>query len=131
MSYLDKLKSGNSLELYRDNSDEPIFTSSSHWLHPLFEVEEFLNQNPFERSALSLHDTVSGFAAAALTLRLGIKRVNADLMSKGALKLYEKYGATYHYEHLIDKIQCATESLLNDSMTLEECYLILKKRAGR
>lgn len=131
MAYLDKLPRGTSLELYRDGEEKPVFTSSSHWLYPLFEAEDFLKNSDIDSEKLSLHDTVSGIAAAALTVRLGIRRVNADLMSQGAKELYEKYGVTYHYGRLVEKIQCATESLLDISMSLDECYEILSKRAGR
>lgn len=131
MAYLDKLPAGTSLELYADGTGKPVFRSGSHWLYPLFEAEDFLSASAFDRAQLSLHDTVSGIAAAALTVCLGIRRVNADLMSRGAMELYEKYGVTYHYGRLIERIECATESLLDISMSLDECHEILRRRAGR
>lgn len=118
------------LEVFQ--AQELVFSSSSKWLYPLFELEDFLHQHS-EISAcnLRLHDTVQGRAAAVLTYRLGIKTVEADTMSSLAANFLKSKDISFSYRNLIPKILCATEDLITDTMSVEEVYSMLCKRAGR
>ncbi len=128
--YLRRLKRLNSLEVYYDN--KLIFSSRRHWLNPLFEFEDWLKHNPVEdRNLLSVHDAIDGKAAAVLTYRLGIARINSDIMSSLAASYFEKKGVEYHYSKIVDKILCITEDILTEEISDEEAYEMLSKRAGR
>ncbi len=69
----------HSLELVSDN--EVIFYSNGKWLHPLFELESFLAKHQYDPASLVLKDKIVGRAAALFQLYLGIKTVNAGMMS--------------------------------------------------
>ncbi len=125
--YKNALKEGSSLELY--DGEKLIFHSSGKWLHPLFEVEAFLQRSKVDVSLLSLHDHIDGKAAAMLTVYLGIKKVHSDIISKGALDIFTRYGVIISYTSLVDKIQCMTETLFSEDMSLEAAYKILYDRA--
>jgi len=127
MSYLEKLKEGNSLELYQ--GEKLVFTSFGKWLHPLFEVESFLKESRLDPATLSLHDHVDGKAAAMLTVYLGINKVHSDLLSQGALEIFQRYCVVITYETLVPKIQCMTESIISEEMTPSVAYKVLYDRA--
>ena len=119
----------HSLILFHQN--QQIFTSDEHWLYPLFELESFLEGSIIPATELFLQDKIAGKAAAALISRLGIRSCYIQLLSKKAIPVFERYGVQYKYEKLVDHIQCRTEDLITDIMSLEEIYLFLRKRAGK
>jgi len=108
-----------------------IFTSDSHWLHPLFELDEFLSRENIPAGDLLLQDKVAGKAAACMIVRLGIKKCHIGLISKRAVAVFEKEGVEYTYDLLVEQIDCRTEYLITDDMSVEEIWLLLRKRAGR
>lgn len=120
--------SGDTLELFDDG--QLVFSSRGHWLHPLFEAEEFLRVYK-RKGELSLQDTISGTAAALLTVRLGISAVHAGIMSEGARDVYSRYHIAYSFDTLVPAIECMTERLLTPDTSLEEAYRILAGRARR
>lgn len=119
----------HSLILYRN--DQQLFTSDEHWLYPLFEAESFLKENPVPQGELFLRDKIAGKAAASLIVRLGIRNCFIELLSERAIPVFEQYGVQYAYSQLVEHIQCRTEDLITDRMSLEDTYLFLRKRAGR
>jgi len=119
----------NSMELYRDS--ECIFNSQSHWLYPLFELEEFLKENPIEPDSLYLKDKIAGRAAAALILRLGITHCHIELISQRAVDLFQRNRMDFSYDRLVEQIDCRTEEWIKDDWTLDQTWLFLRKRAGR
>ena len=119
----------HSLILYHNN--QQIFTSDEHWLYPLFEVETFLKQSAIPASELVLRDKIAGKAAAALIVRLGIRSVHIDLLSERAVPVFEQYGVKFTFDQMVDHIQCRTEDLITDKMSMEDTYLFLRKRAGK
>lgn len=127
--YKQALSENHTLEVF--NKDEAVFTSSGHWLHPLFELEDFIRENKLDSSSLSLHDSIQGRAAACLTVRLGIKNVKCNILSALALDVYKKAGASVSYDTLVPRILCKTEDLITDSMTEDEIYTLLCQRANR
>jgi ABC-type Mn2+/Zn2+ transport system ATPase subunit len=119
----------HSLILSLDN--KPVFTSDQHWLYPLFEVEDFLKANGHNAGQLYLRDKIAGKAAACLMVYLGFKRCHIELLSRRAIPIFKQYGIEFTYEDLVDHIQCRTEDLITDQMSISETYLFLRKRAGR
>lgn len=111
--------------------DNTVFTSDSHWLHPLFELHDFLQREQIPAAALFLRDKIAGKAAACMIVRLGITKCHIGLISRRALPVFEKAGVTYSYDHLVEQIDCRTEYLIDDHMSVEDAWLFLRKRAGR
>jgi len=117
------------LTVFRNGT--PIFTSSSKWLHPLFELEEYLADHAFEPDHLILQDKIIGKAAALLILRLGFRTVKAGILSRLGEAVLQRYEIAYSYEQLVDRIHCQTEELLATVEDPEAAYQLVKVRAGR
>lgn len=138
--YLKPLPENISLQIF--SGDELIFQSSGKWLYPLFEFEDFLKTYSGSCEDLRSHDSAIGKAAAALSIRLGIRRINADLLSGCAKEFIERWNLNAASEKsrlspvvlsnktLIPSLMCKTEEILAEKSDLEEIYTILKKRAG-
>jgi len=60
----------------------PIFTSYGKWLHPLFELDDYLADHPVQPERLILQDKIIGKAAALLIHRLGFRTLQAGILSK-------------------------------------------------
>ncbi len=146
-----KLPEGITLQLYlaqpevASSSWKVLFSSSKKWLHPLFELEEFLashtskentNKRSFDfgnnlnvsASDLFLRDTVIGRAAAILITRMGIKRIETNLISSLAIPLLQEHSVQFESIRTIDAIACMTENLLKDYSDSEEAYALLAER---
>lgn len=117
------------LTVWQDGT--PIFTSMANWLHPLFELEDFLAAHPIEPEHLLLQDKIIGKAAALLIHRLGFRRIEAGLLSRLGEAVLLGHGIAYSYEQLVDRIHCQTEALLAKVEEPEVAYELLKVRAGR
>ena len=126
--YLSPLAEGVSLMLFED--DRLIFSSGGKWLHPLFEAQEALSRRGGEKGMLSMHDSISGLAAAMLTVRLGVRRVNVDMISDLALEVYARHGVEVHYTRRVERIKCITESMISPDMGLDEAYRLLRQKAN-
>jgi len=109
----------------------PIFTSHGKWLHPLFELEDYLTEHAFQPDKLILQDKIIGKAAALLIHRLGFRTVKAGILSRLGEAVLQRYGIAYSYEQLVDRIHCQTEELLATVEDPEEAYRLVKIRAGR
>ena len=112
-------------------AEEIIFTSEGKWLHPLFELEDFLKENTYTPSELVLEDKIIGRGAAVLIARLGIRKCHGRLVSRKAFLISEREGLDLSWDTLVDALECQTEIALRDDMTLEESYEELARRAGR
>jgi len=119
----------HSLILFHNN--QQIFTSDEHWLYPLFEAETYLQNFPVPADELFLRDKIAGKAAATLIARLGIRNCHIGLLSERAIPVFEHYGVKYTCDQLVEHIQCRTEDLITDKMSMEDTYLFLRKRAGK
>lgn len=108
-----------------------IFTSDSHWLHPLFELDDFLSKKNIPVPELFLQDKIAGKAAACMIVRLGIRRCHIELMSERAVPVFEKAGVSYTFDKMVEHIDCRTEYLITDDMSVDDVWLFLRKRAGR
>jgi Domain of unknown function (DUF1893) len=109
----------------------PIFTSHGKWLHPLFELEDYLAAHAFQPDNLILQDKIIGKAAALLILRMGFHTVKAGVLSRLGEAVLQRHGIVYTYEQLVDRIHCQTEELLATVEDPEEAYQLVKVRAGR
>lgn len=118
-----------SLEVFSDSLR--VFSSAGKWLHPLFELEDFLAANPLARDALSLRDRIVGKAAALLIVRLGIRRVHAEILSELGKEVLEAACVSLSWDQLVPVISCQTESALAQVQDTEEAYALLRQRAGR
>ena len=111
--------------------EKTIFTSTSHWLHPVFELGAFLRQHDYPPEQLMVYDKIVGKAAAMLMVRLGLQRVHAGVMSTLAEEVFRRFGVKYSCGMLVERVQCATEDSLKNIDDPEEALLILQRRAGR
>ncbi len=112
-------------------NDKVVFTSDEHWLHPLFELEDFLAKENIPANELFLRDKIAGKAAACLIVRLGIRRCHIELLSERALPVFKSNGIEFSFDQIVEHIQCRTEDLISDKMSIDEAWLFLRKRAGR
>ena len=109
----------------------PIFTSTATWLHPLFELQDYLAEHPMQPEHLVLQDKIIGKAAALLIYRLGFRTVEAGILSRPGEAVFRGHGIAYTYEQLVPRIHCQTEELLAEVEAPEVAYELLKVRAGR
>jgi len=117
----------HSLEVY--SGDSLIFYSDSHWIYPLFEFEQFLQANDYDPAQLQVKDKIIGRAAALILIYLGIRHIKADLMSQLGKAVLDQFGIQNEHNHLVERIECATEELLKDQFDPVQAYDILRKRA--
>lgn len=112
------------------NDDKVIFTSSSKWLHPIFEFEEFLQTYKGNTDNLSAHDTAIGKAAAFLLIRLGIKKMHGDLTSSLAVEYVSQILGIncITFDKLVDRLQCQTEKELEKLTDENKMYKLIKAR---
>ncbi len=108
-----------------------IFTSIAKWLHPLFELEEFLADNPIQPENLILQDKIIGKAAALMIHRLGFRTVKAGVLSRLGEAVLQRHEIAYTYEQFVDRVHCQTEEILAEVDDSEEAYRLVKARAER
>lgn len=118
-----------SLQLFR--SGDCLFSNEGRWLHPLFELEDFLAQSGTDPEELEVRDRIIGKAAAILITRMGITRVYGELMSDLAIDYLKNRGSSYSYGRRVPRIECRTEELFADEEDPETVYTELLRRAGR
>ncbi|HHE54362.1 MAG TPA: DUF1893 domain-containing protein [Caldithrix abyssi] len=116
----------HSLEVYLN--EELIFFSDRHWLHPLFELEAFLNKGDFPVEKLWVKDKIIGRAAALILMHLGIKKVHGQTMSRLAREVLDYYNVAFSYDQLIERIACRTEELLKNEWQGIKAYQLVKGR---
>ena len=117
-----------SLELKFES--KTIFSSNGKWLHPLFDLEDFLEKEDYDPAELVLYDKIIGKASALLIVRLGIRKVVGGIVSKPAETIFKKWDVEYSTEEQVDYIDCKTEHILMDVSDPEEVYQIIRVRAG-
>jgi len=125
----NKKNSETSLQVAIDQ--KVIFQSYGKWLYPLFDLEEFIADNPIQLSRALIHDKVIGKAAALLLIRLGAGRIHGELMSQLARQVLTYNAISHTYDRLVPSIDCQTETLLQDIDDPEIAYQILCQRAQR
>lgn len=110
---------------------EVVFASDGSWLHPLFDLEDFLGSAGINAENAEIRDKIIGKAAAFLIARIGAARVHGHIMSRLATEVFERTGTPFTYDLLVDRIDCRTEELLRDVTDPEEAYRVVRARAGR
>ncbi|MHB2154079.1 DUF1893 domain-containing protein [Calditrichota bacterium GD2] len=116
----------HSLEVYKGN--ELIFASDRHWLHPLFELERFLNANSYQTAELLVKDKIIGRAAALILVYFGFKKMQGQTMSLLAREVLDYYKIDYTFERLIERVACQTEELLRTEWESKTAYQLIKRR---
>ena len=106
-----------------------VFHSNGRWLHPLFELERFVETAGCNPAGLTVRDKIIGKAAGLLLVRLGVGYVKAGLISIIGKEALEKHGVAHEYDRLVDRIACRTEELLIFENDPEKAYTMLKERA--
>jgi hypothetical protein len=114
-----------------DRQGTVLFSSSGKWLHPLLDVQRFVEEERLPADELILHDRIAGRAAAALAVHIGFKIVKLSLMSTLAEKVYRSYGIEYLADGVVDRIACQTEDLIDDSMNPEDIFAFILDRAEK
>jgi hypothetical protein len=117
------------LALYR--GQDVLFRSSGKWLHPLFELEEFLGSSGLDTAELRVRDKIVGKAAALLLVRLGLRRVEAGVLSALARTVLERHAVRYSFETLVERIACRTEELLREIDDPQEAYAMVRGLAEK
>jgi len=117
------------LEVFNDG--KLIFYSNAKWLHPLFELENFLSTNNYAPAKLTVKDKIVGRAAALLQVYFGIRTIKAGIMSELGKEVLDKYEVKFEYDKLVDRIQCRTEEMLKDEYDPEKAYTTIKELAGK
>lgn len=110
---------------------EVIFSSEKHWLHPLFDLDGFFAQSGRDPALTCLVDRVTGRAAAFLVARLGIRSLQTMVLSRRARPVLEQYGIQCRCREEIDRVACATEDLLADTLDLDAAWALLQDRRSR
>jgi hypothetical protein len=117
------------LALYR--GQDVLFSSSGKWLHPLFELEEFLASSGLDPAGLRVRDKIVGKAAALLLIRLGLRQVDAGVLSSRARGVLDRHAVLYSFETLVQSIACRTEEILKEIDDPEEAYAITRGLADQ
>ena len=108
-----------------------LFSSTGKWLHPLFELEQFLKTREMNASQGEIRDKVVGRGSALLMVRLGVRKAHAGLLSRLGKDVLERAGVTLTWDTLIDEIQCSTEGILREVTDPDEAYPVLAERARK
>jgi hypothetical protein len=117
----------HSLEVFLQN--QLIFHSNRSWLHPLFELEVFLQEHEYNPADLLVKDKIVGKAAALLMIYLNIGRIEAQLLSEVAKDTLTHFKISFTYSKLVDRIKCRTEELLLNEFDVNKAYRLLWERA--
>ncbi len=119
----------HALSVYQ--SQACIFHSDGSWLHPLFELETVIKDRKLDPGSLTVHDKIVGAGSAFLLAHLGIRRLHAGILSLRGEAVLQRFGISVTWDTRVERIACATESLLDPAMPLDEAVAILRQRAGR
>jgi hypothetical protein len=116
-----------SLEVFDENQGV-IFSDNGKWIHPLFNLKEFIERNNLNPKSLYLNDKIIGLGAAVVIAKIGIPNCHGMLVSKLAVAYLEKQSIGITLAELVDRIACKTEELLNIDMSIDEAFEILDNR---
>jgi hypothetical protein len=105
-----------------------LFSSTGKWLHPLFDLEEFLKTREIDASKAEIRDKVVGRGSAFLITRLGVRKVHAGMLSRLGKDVLDRAGAACTWDVLVDEIECRTEGILRDVTDPAKAYPLLVER---
>ena len=63
--------------------------------------------------------------------RLGIPELHTLILSRRAIPILTRYGIRYRCGELVDRVTCATEDLLAETLDLEAAWSLLQERRSR
>lgn len=118
----------HSLEVF--HRGQLVFSSDGSWLHPLFELEQVIRTRRIAPEELEVRDKIVGAASAFLIISMGIRTLHAGILSRRAEEVLNRFSVSYAFDSLVDRIGCATESILDPAMDLADAVAILRKRAS-
>ena len=107
---------------------ERVFSSGGSWLHPLFELERFLQESRIDPGECHLYDKLIGRAAALLIVRLGIRRLTTGLLSSRGEQVLIAHGVQYQARERVDRLLCKTEELLCEVDDPDSAHAIILAR---
>ncbi len=119
----------HALSVYQDT--QCIFHSDGSWLHPLFELETVIRDRKLDPGSLTVLDKIVGAGSAFLLAHLGIRRLHAGILSQRGEAVLQRFGISITWDMHVERIACATESLLDPAMPLDEAVSLLRQRALR
>lgn len=108
-----------------------VFHSDGSWLHPLFELEAVIKDQNLAPATLTVHDKIVGAGSAFLLAHLGIQCLHAGILSQRGEIVLQRFGISVTWDTRVERIACATESLLDAAMVLADAVALLRQRAGR
>ncbi len=128
-AFMQAAPAHHALEVHLGGTE--LFHSDGKWLHPLLDLERFLEAHDYDPAALTLRDKIIGRAAALLIVRLGIRHVHAGMLSELGAEVLRHFGVAFDYENLVPRIACETEVLLKNELDPEKAHALIHARAGR
>lgn len=119
------------------DGDTLIFSNGGKWLMPLFALEDFFKTYDGSRSDLCAHDTAVGKAACVLMIRMGVKKIHANIASALAIDYVAELNRVrdghdpieLSYDTSVRRLLCATEDRLETMHDSDEMYTHLRFRA--
>ena len=105
-----------------------VFSSAGSWLHPLFEVEQFLAASALDPGQCLLRDKLIGKAAALLIVRMGFREVHAGILSEPGEAGLSAHAIRYEAIQRVERILCRTEELLADTDDPDQAYERIRQR---
>lgn len=130
LTYLKEKLSGHSLIILKDDTE---LISDERGIRPLL---AHIRSGEDLRGAYAA-DRIVGKAAAMLYVLLRVRAVYADVMSKSAREIFDKYGIHYEYETLTENIVnrsgddlCPMEKTVMDIAAPEDALAALKAKAA-
>ncbi len=117
-----------SLRVY--HKDTVIFESNRNWIYPLFDLNKLLETGNYNPAHIYVRDKVVGKAAALLIIYMGIRKLDAGILSELAREQLEKHHIDYTCDTEVERIQCKTEDLLKNEDDPARAYQLLAQRAA-
>jgi hypothetical protein len=108
-----------------------VFTSAGKWLHPLFDLEYFLEEHGIDAARGEIHDKVVGRGSAFLIVQLGVRKVYAGPLSRLGKDVLDRAGVALTCDTLVDEIAWGTEGILRDVTDADEASRIVAERAHK
>ncbi|MDE7384523.1 MAG: DUF1893 domain-containing protein [Anaeroplasmataceae bacterium] len=130
LEYAKKRLEGNTICLVKEDS---LFISQKRGIRPLLEFIE----SKVDFKGYSAADKIVGKAAAFLYACMGVKEVYAEVFSKEAIPVFEKYNMSFEYhiltEYIIDRKGtglCPMEEAVMNCSSKEDAILAIQSRVN-